>query len=247
MFTEERGSTAFIIPTIYFHRVVHEDDHYTNYPPAQFRSFVELVAKRYRAYTCAEALGYLARGDRPPGRPIIITIDDCYKDLLEVAIPTLTEYGLRAVLFCISAYIGRKAAWNPRLAHCAEHLSATDLQSLVELGFEVGSHSATHRQLAGLCRQERFLEIQASKREIEDRIGAAVQSFAYPYGVFDTLAEKDVSLTYRMGWSTLKARDVDWNTRRSALRRFYLDRLQEPESLLAAYEEYWRLACDADA
>ncbi len=51
-------------------------------------------------------------------------------------------------------------------------------------GFEIGAHSVTHRPLTQLPQSEAAREIVESKTAIEDRLGQAVETFAYPYGVF---------------------------------------------------------------
>ena len=51
-------------------------------------------------------------------------------------------------------------------------------------GFEIGAHSVTHRPLTEIPESEAAKEIVESKAAIEDRLGQAVQNFAYPFGLF---------------------------------------------------------------
>ena len=59
------------------------------------------------------------------------------------------------------------------------------LKTLVQQGFEVGGHTATHCNVAGADRALLQTEIVASARTLENRINAPVLSFAYPYGIYD--------------------------------------------------------------
>lgn len=51
--------------------------------------------------------------------------------------------------------------------------------------FEIGGHTLTHRRLPTLEPQAAQREIVDGKRELEDTIGAALQSFCYPGGEYD--------------------------------------------------------------
>lgn len=59
------------------------------------------------------------------------------------------------------------------------------LQSLVRQGHEIGGHTASHSNVVGLGADHIEREVLASCMQIATRLDAPVQSFAYPYGVFD--------------------------------------------------------------
>jgi len=75
---------------------------------------------------------------------------------------------------------------------CTAHalLSAGDI---AELGadplFEIGAHGTTHTMLTALTAEEQRDEVVAARTALEQAVGTAVTSFAYPYGTpesFDT-------------------------------------------------------------
>lgn len=59
------------------------------------------------------------------------------------------------------------------------------LQTLVRQGHEIGGHTASHSNVVGLGADHIEREVLASCMEIAAHLDAPVQSFAYPYGVFD--------------------------------------------------------------
>jgi peptidoglycan/xylan/chitin deacetylase (PgdA/CDA1 family) len=79
------------------------------------------------------------------------------------------------------------------LSH-GEALSAAEIIKLARGGLvEVGSHSVTHPVFASLPIEAQRLEIEKSKKDLEEILGLPVCSFAYPYGgkkdyTADTLA-----------------------------------------------------------
>jgi peptidoglycan/xylan/chitin deacetylase (PgdA/CDA1 family) len=52
---------------------------------------------------------------------------------------------------------------------------------LHQSGVEFGSHTVSHPQLADLPYSNAEQELRVSKMAIEEKIGAAVESFGYPY------------------------------------------------------------------
>lgn len=67
----------------------------------------------------------------------------------------------------------------------ARLLSPAEIVALSAGGLvEIGAHSVTHPALSTLPREEQRLEILGSKHRLEEILGSAVTSFAYPYGDF---------------------------------------------------------------
>ncbi len=49
-------------------------------------------------------------------------------------------------------------------------------------GYEIGSHSVSHRQLSALNAEEQEFEIQGSRQRLQQRFGHEVNAFAIPHG-----------------------------------------------------------------
>jgi peptidoglycan/xylan/chitin deacetylase (PgdA/CDA1 family) len=64
-------------------------------------------------------------------------------------------------------------------------LAWSEIREMQRAGLAVGAHSLTHRDLTRLSTAVVDAELRGSKAAIEDRLGAAVTCFAYPYGRFD--------------------------------------------------------------
>lgn len=102
---------------------------------------------------------------------ICLTFDDgCASDLL-VAAPLLLEKGFNATFYITVNHLGQKG-----------YLSRVQLQDLHKLGFEIGSHSMTHRYLNDLDPRELESELSGSKQELEQIIGSRVIHFSCPGG-----------------------------------------------------------------
>jgi peptidoglycan/xylan/chitin deacetylase (PgdA/CDA1 family) len=57
------------------------------------------------------------RALREPGRRVVVTVDDCYRDSYEVAFPVFAENGVRATFFLASGFVdGTAAPWWDEIA-----------------------------------------------------------------------------------------------------------------------------------
>jgi peptidoglycan/xylan/chitin deacetylase (PgdA/CDA1 family) len=166
--------------------------------PRRFRPFA-LSPERFEAHICwlreegfnALTIGELVRA-RGHGievtKPIVLTFDDGFVDFHETALPILRRYGMTATLYVASGYVGGISRWLDHIgAGSLRVLSWSQLAEIQQSGIEIGAHSVSHPPLdirpVGIAREE----IVASKRKLEDRLGVAVDSFAYPYGYYSLL------------------------------------------------------------
>ena len=66
---------------------------------------------------------------------------------------------------------------------------------------DVGAHTVTHPALSQLPAERQRVEIAGSKRQLEEILGRAVSSFAYPYGTAADFDETTVSLVRDAGFA----------------------------------------------
>jgi peptidoglycan/xylan/chitin deacetylase (PgdA/CDA1 family) len=124
-----------------------------------------------------------------PRNAVLMTFDDCYLDLLEVAQPVLAEHGIVALAFAVSARLGQENFWDQATGiRALPLLNADQLQQLMAGNFEIGSHARTHRRLTRLSDTELADEIVGSKSELEAAGLPAIRFFAYPHGRYDERA-----------------------------------------------------------
>ena len=149
----------------------------TNTPPAVFADHLKaLHDEGYSAIPLSEAALRLRSGERLK-RSVVITFDDGFADLIEIAFPIMTRFGFTGTVFLPTSYIGDEPMrFKNRLC-----LNWRQVRELHHSGVTFGSHSKTHRVLHSLPTAELEEELVGSKRVIEDKLGSAVDTFSYPY------------------------------------------------------------------
>jgi peptidoglycan/xylan/chitin deacetylase (PgdA/CDA1 family) len=121
----------------------------------------------------------------PHDRLVVITFDDGFRDFLTNAFPILQRHGFSATVYLPTGFISddRSALGNVegRTFKARECLTWREVAELQQAGIEFGSHTVHHPKLVDLEWPEIENELRESKREIEEHLGAAACSFAYPY------------------------------------------------------------------
>lgn len=163
-----------------------------------------LKAEGYATPTVAE-LATCAQS--PSGRTAVITFDDGYLNNL-AACEALHARGMRATWFIVTGSLGREPSWPDDGRPVGRLLNAVELREMQAAGMEIGSHTVNHARLPTLDDDALSCELRDSRRALEDALGAAVPSFAYPYGAWDTRCADAVrhagyaaACTTRTGWA----------------------------------------------
>jgi peptidoglycan/xylan/chitin deacetylase (PgdA/CDA1 family) len=146
--------------------------------PADFAAQMRwLAAHGYHGVTERQVYDAVAHGRELPPRPVLVTFDDGYRDVLTYAVPVLERLHFPATAFVITNRTGDGAG--------GPWLTWADLHRMERLGLDVGSHTVSHRNLTALPPAAARDELVRSRRALELHLGHPVQWFAYPFGGVD--------------------------------------------------------------
>ena len=153
--------------------------------PAQFaRQMWCLKRLGLRGVSLTEGLALLARG--AAARAVVLTFDDGYTDNLHHAAPILREFGFDATCYIVSGRVGMYNTWDAELLRVRKPLmTAQDIKSWLNAGFEIGSHTRSHPHLDQLDAAAAEEEIAGSRADLERLTGVHAEHFCYPYGCFN--------------------------------------------------------------
>lgn len=171
------------IPILMYHSISEEDEtrvhayYRTATSPLVFTQHMQhLRDLGYGTISLADAAGLLQNGGVTK-KYVVVTFDDGYADFYTHAFPELSRHGFTATIFLPTRYIGSYPVQFMGKA-C---LTWSEVRELRKHGMCFGSHTVTHPRLATLNPSIVKSEIANSKQAIEDNLGEAVDSFAYPF------------------------------------------------------------------
>lgn len=125
-------------------------------------------------------------------RPLVtLTFDDGWEDNYTSVLPVINQYGFKSTQYLATTYLQ----------------SQTDqiykIKAFATAGHEIGSHSITHPHLMTLTTGQIDNELSTSKTYLEGIIGSnTINSFATPYGEYDTRVITEIKKYYSSHRST---------------------------------------------
>jgi peptidoglycan/xylan/chitin deacetylase (PgdA/CDA1 family) len=167
---------------------VHPHRPYASSTPEIFERHLEWLKEHCSVVSLTDLLAH--NDVNHTGKPTAaITFDDGYGDNHSYALPLLVKYGVTATFFITAGFIERDPAVLERfeqLLQCGPEsivpLDWTQVRELRASGMDIGSHTYSHPNLARLSRSQTEEELRRSKDLISDRLSAAIDLFAYPFG-----------------------------------------------------------------
>jgi peptidoglycan/xylan/chitin deacetylase (PgdA/CDA1 family) len=147
---------------------------------------VAYIARTHDIVSLEEALD-LVRNGRRLRRPVaLLTFDDGYRSVFNVARPILKAHRVPGCCFVCPDFVGT----NRRFAHDEtspvrsqlEVMTWNELAVLLEEGWAVGSHTASHARLSECRGDELRHEVEGAGRILKERFGREQLVIAYPFG-----------------------------------------------------------------
>ncbi len=158
--------------------------------PEEFEGQVRWLKQQgYVGIRPSDWLSWRHKGTPLPEKPVLLTFDDAYADLVEHAFPVLERHQFGAAVFVVTAQVGKDNAWDRALGWGPlQIMTREQIQKWAARGIEFGSHSRRHSDLRKLPAPQLQEEIAGSERDLRDILGTPPGSFAYPYGEYDDKA-----------------------------------------------------------
>lgn len=128
-----------------------------------------------------------------PARPVLVTFDDGYRSVFEIARPILTQHGIPAVVFVCTDPVreqrlfrfdaeARRAANTNADGDPLAPMTVDQVRTLADEGFEVGAHTASHVRLKDESDAAQREQMAACRERLEEWTGRRITALAYPFG-----------------------------------------------------------------
>ncbi len=172
--------------------------------PRAFREQLRYLRRHGYYSTTLEEWGACIAARRPlPGRPVILTFDDGYKNFIENAWPLLERADFKATLFVVTEKVGQLADWDKAASEPLPLMSWQDLKELHAKGLEIGSHSASHQDFTAIPAEGVMAEGQRARARLREELGAEATVIAFPWGRGNGAVRRVLARSgYRIGLTT---------------------------------------------
>lgn len=184
------------IPILTYHRFAENCSSPLCMPEKTFeRQMRYLKENGYHVITAEDLFAFLGYRQGLPKKSVLITMDDGYRSVYNIAYPILKKYGFKATLFIYTSFVGvskMAITWD-------------QLKEMQANGFTIGSHTIYHSDLTspkeGESEQEHITrikkELNGSKKIIDQKLGQDTYFLAYPFGYYD---QRSVQMAKEAGY-----------------------------------------------
>ena len=138
----------------------------------------------YHVVSIDQLLDFIDYKKQLPEKSIVITFDDAWRSIFDIALPILIKYDFTATFFIYTDFIGGGKA-----------MTWKQIETLSKIGFDIQCQTKTHRNLAVPKKNESFkeyfksisMEISYPKKLIKKKLNIDCKILAYPYGETNNL------------------------------------------------------------
>jgi len=178
------------VPVIMYHLISDDPQNWSEYCISSWTLEEDFKYIKTMNYTPIFASEYklIKEGNLRVKNPIIITFDDGYTSDLNIVMPILEKYEIKANFFIIGTMV-KDNSYAPN-----GHMTQIELKKLSESEYvEIGSHSyelhlKSPKELEMLCNSRGKIntviaDFKANEEFIEEIIGKKIHSVSFPYGI----------------------------------------------------------------
>jgi len=139
----------------------------------------------YTVVPMTDLVAALTDGDPLPDRAVVLTVDDAYRSVYEVAFPRFREFGFPFTVF---------VATDPVDDRLPDYMTWDQMREMGAAGVTFANHGASHMSLIERREGERDADwrarvqadLESARQRLSQELDVIATVFAYPYGEYDT-------------------------------------------------------------
>jgi peptidoglycan/xylan/chitin deacetylase (PgdA/CDA1 family) len=185
------GTHPVRVPVLMLHKVgpVSHSEWWVS--TGNFAAYIRaLKAYDYTPLTFAELNDCRLGVRRAPRKPIIVTFDDGYRDILTDVLPVLqrAETAFKVTVFVPTGRVGADNRWDAGIDFtrepAARHLTWDEMREVARTGLvDFQAHTVTHPKLPELEARDADRELVESRRTLERELRRPIRYLSYPFSL----------------------------------------------------------------
>jgi peptidoglycan/xylan/chitin deacetylase (PgdA/CDA1 family) len=212
VFVIKMGSFFGGLPVLNYHKISSGNDpDFLTVTTRQLRNHFDYLNRNgYTTIFISQLLEHVEQKKPLPAKPVMITLDDGYRDNFTGLYPLLKEYNIKANIFLVAGFIqspdNKHIAPNPMGAFMSVDEAVIMSKDLVQFGL----HTYSHQSYSKLSLAEIEADIKKTKERLLN-LGIPIQPcHAYTFGaynqkddnkrmaMFELLRQNDIRLAFRV-------------------------------------------------
>jgi peptidoglycan/xylan/chitin deacetylase (PgdA/CDA1 family) len=172
------------LPVLVYHRISSKKkpDYYT-VSAASIREQLEYITKNgYNTIFLSEMVDYIENGKPLPKKPLIIALEDGFRDNYTDMYPLLKEFNCKANVFIVAGFVQTPDNLGPRAE--GEFMTLEEVKEIGKEHVQFGLHTMYHKNYHHLTLAEIDEDMRVSKQKL-DELGIPYQPvFAYSWACY---------------------------------------------------------------
>ncbi|WP_449601464.1 endo-1,4-beta-xylanase [Paenibacillus sp. Marseille-Q9583] len=188
------------IPVLLYHRIVDTaTNEWTDTSVDKFKSTMKyLYDNGYNTLTADQYVNIKAGVEAAPAKPILLTFDDGTPDFVTKALPVLDQYGMNAVAFIVTGWIGA--------GYSMSHAQLQDLATN-HPNISIQNHTVDHAEAKWktMTKADASAELAEANNYLKEITNKDPLLLAYPYGDFNSdvqsaAAANGIKYSFKVGY-----------------------------------------------
>lgn len=178
-------------PVLMYHHIAPKigDNPYYVSPDMFAQQMTWLHDNHYNVISLEEFYNGVYGNQLLPERPVVLTFDDGDRDQYLNAIPVMKKYGYTGTFYIITNDINEGNGF----------VTWDILKEMVKDGMDIEDHTVHHPSLASLDEDQQRMELEKSKKVLEEKLGITVKHLAYPGGSYN---KQTIKIAQELGYET---------------------------------------------
>jgi peptidoglycan/xylan/chitin deacetylase (PgdA/CDA1 family) len=190
------------IPILMYHEISDQNNPWCVSPDEFCKQMQLLKDKNYKTISLTKLKKIIDNHDNVIDKLIAITFDDGCSGVYKNAYSILKNNNFTATIYVVPAWIENNQILFE--GQFSTYMSWKNLKELSVHGFDIGSHTFSHKWLVKLENNELKKELDLGDKSIKDNLDLDVKHFCYPYGSFTEQIQKIIIERYDTAVSTIK-------------------------------------------
>jgi len=172
------------LPVLVYHKVSStQKPDFLTVPTSRVREHLEYITKKgYNTIFISDMIDNIEKGTPLPPNPLMITLDDGFRNNYTDLYPLLKEFNCKANIFIVAGFVQTPGNMGPRAE--GEFMLEEEARTICKDHVQFGLHTMYHQSYHHMTLQEIDEDMRESKRRLDDLKIPYQPCFAYPFAAY---------------------------------------------------------------